>query len=259
MTRRADRILALVAGGFLSLIFVSCSAVNVAGWTTGVVEQKAHRTIPGPVDELQIHAGAGDVMLMPARGSDVVIDSRTRGSLHTPTLDVEALGSDVDVSGGCDEVSFGHCEATLLVRVPPGTAVRVETSSGDLSADGLTGNVTLHTASGDVRAQNLSGRLDLDSASGDVDGTALRAATVRAHTGSGDVDLHFASPPDTADADTGSGDVRIAVPRGPETYNVDVDAGSGTDDVDLVPDPASRRLLRADTGSGDVEITYSGS
>lgn len=257
MSRRSDRIIALLAGGLLSVIFVSCSAVQVAGWTTGVVEQKAHRTIPGPVDELQIHAGGGDVMLMPARGSNVEIDSRTRGSLHTPQLDVEALGSDVNVSGGCDEVSFGHCEATLLVRVPRGTAVIVETSSGDLSANGLDGNVTLHTASGDVFAHNLSGRLDLDSASGDVDGSALRSATVRAHTGSGDVDLHFANPPDTAEADTGSGDVRIAVPRGPETYNVDVDAGSGTDDNDLVPDPASRRLLRADTGSGDIEITYS--
>ncbi len=259
MSRRADRIIALLAGGLLSLIFVSCSAVQVAGWTSGVVEQKAHRTIPGPVDELQIRAGGGDVMLMPARGSDVVIDSRTRGSLHTPKLDVEAVGSDLNVSGGCDEVSFGHCEATLLVRVPRGTAVSVETSSGDLSADGLDGNVTLHTASGDVLAHNLSGRLDLDSASGDVDGSALRSAAVRAHTASGDVDLHFSSPPDTADADTGSGDVRIAVPHGPETYNVEVDAGSGKDDVDLVPDPSSRRLLRADTGSGDIEISYAGS
>ena len=61
MTARADRIIALIAGGLLPLIFVSCSAVQVAGWTTGAVEQQAHRTITGPVDELQIDAGGGDV------------------------------------------------------------------------------------------------------------------------------------------------------------------------------------------------------
>ena len=100
------------------MIFVSCSAVQVAGWTTGAVEQKAHRTITGPVDELQIRAGGGDVVLMPARGDDVVIDSRARGSLQTPQLEVDVNGYDVAVSGGCDEFSFGHCEATLLVQVP---------------------------------------------------------------------------------------------------------------------------------------------
>ena len=259
MSRRADRIIALIAGGILSVIFVSCSAVQVAGWTTGAVDQRAHRTITGPVDELQIRAGGGDVVLMPARGDDVVIDSRARGSLQTPELEVDINGYDVAVNGGCDEFAFGHCEATLLVQVPAGTAVRVDASSGDLSAEGLDANVTLHTDSGDVRARRLNGRLDLNTASGDVDGADLRSDTVRAHSASGDVDLDFALPPDTVDADTSSGDVRIFVPRGPEVYSVDVDTGHGDETIDVSRDAGSSRLLKADTGSGDVEIAYRGS
>jgi DUF4097 and DUF4098 domain-containing protein YvlB len=259
VSRRADRILALIAGGILSVVFVACSAVNVAGWTTGAVEQKAHRTITGPVDELQIRAGGGDVMLMPARGDDVVIDSRARGSLVTPELEVDVNGYDVAVNGGCREVSFGHCEATLLVQVPAGTAVRVDASSGDLSAEGLNANVSLSTGSGDVRVRRLNGRLDLDTASGDVDGANLRSDSVSASTGSGDVDLDFALPPDTVDADTASGDIRIFVPRGPELYSVDVDTASGDENVDVDRDAGSSRLLKAQTGSGDVEIAYRGS
>jgi DUF4097 and DUF4098 domain-containing protein YvlB len=256
---KADRVIALIAGGVLALIFTTCSAVNVAGWTTGVVEENTHRDIPGPVDELRITAGGGDVQLMPSRDSTITVDSRVRGSLHTPELDVDFDGSDVAVHGGCSEMAIGHCEATLLVGVPAGTAVRVDASSGDIAATALTGNLTLHTASGDVRALNVSGRLDLDTASGDVDGAGIRSTSVRAHTGSGDIDVDFRVAPQTVEADTASGDVRIGVPPGPETYNVDVDTASGTEDVEMPPDPKSSRLLRAETGSGDVEVVYSGS
>jgi DUF4097 and DUF4098 domain-containing protein YvlB len=259
VSARADRVIALVIGGLLSLVFVACSAVQVAGWTTGAVEQKAHRTIAGPVEELQIDAGGGDVMLVPARGDDVVIDSRARGSLQTPQLEVDITGSDVSVDGGCDEFGFGHCEATLVVHVPAGTAVRVDTSSGDLSAHGLNANVSLYTASGDVRVGRLNGRLDLDTASGDVDAANLRSDTVRAHTASGDVDLDFELPPENVDADTSSGDVRVYVPRGPAIYSVDADTGSGDETVDVNRDAGASRLLKADTASGDVEIAYRGS
>jgi hypothetical protein len=93
VSARADRVLGLLAGGVLSLIFVVCSAVNVAGWTTGVVEENAHRDIPGPVRELRITAGGGDVQLMPSRDGNVSVDSRVRGSLHTPQLDVDFSGT----------------------------------------------------------------------------------------------------------------------------------------------------------------------
>ena len=106
--------------------------------------------------ELRIDAGTGDIALMPARDGNVSIDSHAEGTLHTPRLAVDVNGSDVQVSGGCSEFTFGHCRADLLVRVPEGTAVRVDASSGDLTADGLSGDVELRTSSGDVIARDLS-------------------------------------------------------------------------------------------------------
>jgi DUF4097 and DUF4098 domain-containing protein YvlB len=259
VSARADRIVALIAGGLLTVLFIACSAVQVAGWTTGAVEKESHRTIRGPVEELQIFAGSGDVVLVPAPGDNVEINSRTRGSLRTPQLEVQVNGYEVSVDGGCDEFAFGHCEATLVVQVPAGTAVSVDTSSGELSAENLNANVSLHTGSGDVDVSRVSGRLDVDTSSGDVNAANVRSDSVRAHTGSGDIDLDFALPPDTLDADTGSGDVLVYVPRGPEAYDVDADTGSGDETIDILRDPGSSRQLRANTGSGDIEIAYRGS
>lgn len=259
MTPRADRIVALIAGGLLALIFVACSAVQVAGWTTGAVESKTQRLIRGPVEELRIgSAGSGDVVLMPSRDNNVRVRSTARGTLHTPRVKVDVTGTNVEISGGCSEFMFGDCWTTLVVEVPRDTAVRVEASSGDLSAEGLDGNLTLHTNSGDVRAHRLTGRLDLDTSSGEVTGANLRSASVRANSSSGDVYLDFARAPQTVEADTSSGDVRIIVPRGADAYAVEADTGSGEEQIDVLRDASSRRLLRADTGSGDIEIGYRG-
>jgi DUF4097 and DUF4098 domain-containing protein YvlB len=256
VSRRADRIVALIAGGLLSLILVSCSAVQVAGWSVGSVERTANRVISGPVDQLRVDAGGGDVTLLPALGDDITIDSRTKGSLHAPRVGVEVHGTDVSIDGGCSEFSFGTCAAEIVLHVPAGTAVRVDSASGDIVASGLSGNAELRTASGDVTVRALGGRVELESASGDIQAGDLRAHTIRAQTASGDVDLSFLDAPDTAEGDTASGDVRIAVPRGPEVYRVEIDTDSGDPEFGVNPDPSSRRLLRATTSSGDASVGY---
>jgi hypothetical protein len=256
VTARADRIVALIAGGLLALIFMSCSAVQVAGWSVGTEERTAHRVIDGPVRELRISAGGGDVTLLPALSDDVTIDSRAEGALHTPRLGVEVRGADVSVDGGCDEFSFGHCRTEIVIHVPVRTAVEVDSAAGDINASGLSGNADLRTGSGDVRVRALGGRVELDSASGDVEAGDMRASSLRATTGSGDVDLSFLSAPQTAEADSASGDVRIAVPQGEEAYRVEVDTASGDPEFGVNNDPSSSRLLRATTGSGDAGVFY---
>ena len=122
VSARADRIVALLAGGVLSLIFVACSAVQRRGVDRPASwREKRHRDIPGPVRELRITAGGGDVQLMPvARTGTSASTAASGASLDTPQLDVDFDGSDVAVHGGCPEMTLGHCEATLLVGVPVG-------------------------------------------------------------------------------------------------------------------------------------------
>jgi hypothetical protein len=260
VTARAQRRLALVAGLVLALVFTVCSAFQVVAWTAGSVHKKAHKEIAGPVHNLTVEANNGDITLISApAGSAVIVDSDAKGSLHAPELDTEVFGTDVKVSGGCPEITFGNCSATLVVRVPAGTQVEVESASGDIVADGLSADATLRAHSGDIEAHALGGdSVQLESASGDVAASAMRAPVVRARTASGDVSLQFAVVPSAGEAQTNSGDAIIEVPRGDDAYNATADSNSGDDDVHVRYDPRSRRLLRAETNSGDATISHAG-
>jgi DUF4097 and DUF4098 domain-containing protein YvlB len=176
------------------------------------------------------------------------------------------------MSGNCPAISFGPCRASIVVHVPPGTRVdvrsgsgdltasgisgpmRMETGSGDVTATGLTGDADLRTSSGDVNVRGLGAAVTLRSASGDINAEELAAATVEAVTSSGDVELDFRLAPRDVDAATASGDVAVSLPRG-QTYRVAADTGSGDRNV-IGNDPASTRVVRARTSSGDVTVGY---
>jgi DUF4097 and DUF4098 domain-containing protein YvlB len=257
MTARTDRRVALGIGAVLAAGFIISTAVQVAGWTVGSVEHNVHKVIPGPVRSLTVEAGSGDVTLVPATTGDVTIDSRVTGTLHAPAIEVRPTGARVVVSGGCSEITFGHCSTQITISVPAGTAVNVDAASGDIHAAGLSGNADLRTSSGDVRVSDLrSFSVRLESASGDVEASNLRTSTVRARTASGDIDLQLLNAPDAADAETSSGNVTILVPPGPESYRVDADTDSGDTKLDVSRSARAQRLLRAHTNSGNVTVTY---
>ena len=257
MTARSDRKLALAVGAVLSVIFALCSATQVASWTIGSVDRDVHAVIPGPVKALTIEANSATVTLVPSGDDQAVIDGHASGTLHTPDLQIHPSGSNVRVTGGCSNITFGHCEADIVVRVPSGTAVTVESGSGDISAAGVTGNVSLETASGDVSASNLRGaNVRLESHSGDVSAGGLRSQAITATTASGDVTLQLADAPLTVEAETSSGDVAVLVPPGNEEYSVDAETNSGDRMIGVATSSRSPRIIKARTSSGDVMVDY---
>jgi Putative adhesin len=269
---RTERGVALLVGGGLAVILVVWGAIHVAGWTLGTASHTEHRVIHGPLSALRIdNDGRGDVVVESGSGPDVTVDSEARGSFRAPRLRVDVNGSDVRVHGGCGPALFDRCQASVTVRVPSGTPVEVS-SRGDVSAFGLSGPVRMTTASGDVTAADVSGAAQLstssgdiqvhdlsadatlETGSGDVEGSDLSAGTVRARSGSGDVDLVFATAPDRADAQTGSGDVDLVVPHGAR-YAVDAETASGDRTIVGVPRRRhSGHVLHVRAGSGDIAI-----
>jgi hypothetical protein len=77
------------------------------------------------------------------------------------------------------------------VTVPAGTALRLNTISGDLDLSGLSGTVAAKTISGDVLSAGLTGALTLRTISGDVKVTELGRNSVDATSISGDVDVSW--------------------------------------------------------------------
>lgn len=273
MTARQQRGGALLIGGLLALLFTTIAAVQVGAWSTGAVERTTHQVVPGPVEIVKVDAGAGDILVVPTAGDDVRIDSSAKGALHTPRLRAVKDGLMVRMNGNCPAISFGPCRASIVLHVPPGTRidvhsgsgdltasgitgpVRMETGSGDVTATALTGDADLRTSSGDVNVRALGGDVSLRTASGDVNAEDLATETAQAVTSSGDVELDFRLAPRDVDAATASGDVDVSVPRG-QTYRVEADTGSGDDTIGVRTDPASQRIVRARTSSGDVSVNY---
>lgn len=77
------------------------------------------------------------------------------------------------------------------VTLPAGTALRLNTISGDLDLSGLSGTVVAKTISGDVLSKGLTGELTLRTISGDVKVTELGGKAVDATSISGDVDVSW--------------------------------------------------------------------
>ena len=273
MTARHKRATALLIGSFAGLLFTLIAAVQVAGWTIGAVEHTSTQVIPGPVKVLTVDAGPGDITILPSPSADVIVETRSKGTLQRPRVRAIKDGTNVMMSGNCPSFSLGPCHAELVLHVPVGTAVEVhsssgditasgvggdlvlETNSGDVTALGVTGSVDLRTASGDVSLRGGSGRVALESHSGDVSGGEIASELVSAETRSGDVNLEFRVPPRNVEASTASGDVHLAVPDTAE-YDVDLDTGSGDPQLGVRSDPKSPRKIHASTNSGDASVGY---
>jgi hypothetical protein len=260
----------------LALMFSAIAAVQVAGWTVGSVERTNHQVIPGPVSRLEVDAaGGGDITVVRELSTMplVTVDSSVQGSIHAPVLRAVKDGATVRIAGNCPYISFGPCNSRIMIRVPADIEVdirsgsgdvtasgltgrvKLETGSGDVSADGLSGPADLHTSSGDVNVRGLSGDTTLRTGSGDINAGNLATADVTADTASGDVGLDFRLAPRIIDASTASGDVDVSVPEG-EAYRVEADSGSGDQNLNVKTDPASTRIIRAQTSSGDVSVGY---
>lgn len=161
-----------------------------------------------------------------------------------------------------------NCSVDYVVNLPNSVPVEGELGSGELSVDGMSsvnadvssGSVQLHridktirahSGSGDIDLVDVGGNVDVDTSSGEIDGRGLRGAELRARTGSGNLQLTMASP-QFVDAETGSGEVELTVPPGP--YRVNTSTGSGNEQIDVARDQNAQRRLNLSTGSGDLEV-----
>lgn len=130
----------------------------------------------------------------------------------------------------------------IRVRCPHGADVDCASSSGDLSATGSFGAVTMKTASGDVFVDEC-GELQVASASGDVHARRIRGRAA-VNTASGDVRIEEAGGPVSANAV--SGDVHL----GETGDSVVVTTVSGDQTLALV----SGGDVRLQSVSGDVLV-----
>jgi DUF4097 and DUF4098 domain-containing protein YvlB len=229
-------------------------------------EQTGSFPAHGPI-EADIHNDAGSVQvtaadtteityrISPAGGRDseeaaaktTVEFDRNRLVIQTPRwrfgrsyeLDITVTlptGSSVEVGTASAEAS---CRGTY-------DKLTVDTASGSVDAEQVTGDAWLKTASGSVRVDTVGGRADLRSASGDVAAGAIGYG--KAETASGDISLGRVDG--EVSVGTASGSISIASLSGPASLN----GVSGNIRVGLAAGVAARLNMSSLTGDVRSEL-----
>lgn len=155
----------------------------------------------------------GEVALQGVDGDTVRVSDRNQRSLEE-RFQIERTEGALSLAirdGSLLSSVFGMRErasANLLVEVPRGASVTIETVSADVQVVDVHGAATYRTTSGEIALERVSGSIEITSVSGDVDLDASNAVDLRAQTVSGDVELRSPSF-GRLELATTSGDMRV--------------------------------------------------
>jgi DUF4097 and DUF4098 domain-containing protein YvlB len=185
-----------------------------------------------PVTRLMLDSDAGEVSVRAGAASQVTATRRYAGA--EPLVEQTVEGDVLTVTARCPD-GADPCAVDLEVTVPAVAAVRVRVGAGD------------------VTVQGLSGEVDLEAGTGDLRGTGLAGPTATARSGAGAVDLRHTTAPEQVVAEAGAGDVSVTVPAA-EVYRVEANSAVGEVRVEVADDPGASRRVSARSGAGDVTV-----
>ena len=266
------RWVALVIGTPLALLVIgwtALTAVAFAGlgsYRVNLATSIHGRTAAVSVDE-------GDISVGPGRAGEIRVHGTLHYSIVRPELRWQRLPSTIALYSHC-RVPTGVCSFDYVVTVPPEARSRVSTGSGNLTASGLAGTVTLSADSGDLMATRISGnatitdhsggivvtslagaRVLITNDSGDITGRAVSSQILTVQDQSGDIRVVFSKVPQRVQVSDSSGDITLVLPPGPATYRVSASSSSGSTTIDVPRSLTSSHLISVTNQSGDISIS----
>jgi DUF4097 and DUF4098 domain-containing protein YvlB len=270
----------LLVIGLIWLVFELTTRGSLLGGGLGFVEQSA---VVAPQEfngeALVVNVGADEVELTRWDGDTIRVEATKYGfgwnggiadqQLEQLDLAIEQRGETVQVevlrpSGWALIGRTPYVE--LRIAVPEGIDLSVNTISGDLSAEGVSGDGALATVSGGLNVSGLQGDLRLRSTSGDITVEDYRGV-LDAESVSGNINV------DTADtellrASTVSGDIELDDVSGElavtsisgnidlaEAQNVKLQLNTTSGDIDMNGDLLGASSNRIESVSGNVDLT----
>ncbi len=216
------------------------------------------------ITEVEIGPGSGDVTVRTADISEVRIKRTVRYRGDEPGRTYRLQGTVLHVDTGCGN----QCSVSYDIEAPTGVVVRgeagsgnldltdiagadVQVGSGSITVAGSSGAVVAETGSGDITVSDLRNTVKLRSGAGSIEGRGLGGGILDAETGSGDITLALDKAAGVR-AHASSGNVELTVPQG--RYQVRTRTESGDENVNVTNDPAGQHTLELSTGSGDVTV-----
>lgn len=146
------------------------------------------------------------------------------------------------------------CDVDFQVNVPKAVDLDLAAGSGDLTVNGIQGDLTFIVGSGDILANGTFKKIDGKSGSGNI---AIKGLTGGGElkTGSGEIDLTYlvSSLNGELDLKSGSGDAMILFPKGTKV-KTSYKTGSGELSNELGDYPEAAFKISMKAGSGDLKI-----
>jgi hypothetical protein len=195
---------------------------------------------------VQVNVGKNnDVVIQPINGNNLF------GNPNSIQPNISQNGNTINAS--VPDGQQGSVDFT--VTVPQGANLQLQTDSGDITVNGVDGQMTLATNSGSINASNdvLNGSSTMTTNSGDIrfDGTVGTSGTDQFLTSSGSVDL---TVPSTSafhvDATTNSGSIDI------QGVNTNSSGTKASGDVG-VGSQVQGTGVSINTDSGDIHLHLS--
>ena len=211
---------------------------------------------------IRLHPGSGNQVHIVAHlrsshgwmsgGSDA--DSRIQQIVSNPPI--VQNGNDITIGERHNNDLFRNISIDYDITLPRASAITAGTGSGDIEIQDVGASLKAETGSGNVQAHGIHGTALLETGSGNIELGETANGDVRAQTGSGNI--HLDGIAGGLRASTGSGDIEIS---GNPTTDWKLETGSGSIRMNL--GSGARFNLNASTGSGTVHtsqpITMQGS
>jgi DUF4097 and DUF4098 domain-containing protein YvlB len=237
------------------VLLVGLGGLGVAWFAReGLTEDRGTSTLPGPVRGVDIQIDSGHVDVVAGPGVDAKVQRTRRYLRGAPKLTETFVDGMVAVTSACQDTVKLGCSVDIRVEVPAATPVRVRSTRGTVSVDGMTNGVDVATSAGAVRLARTSGVMKATTSAGSVTGVELAPTALDAVTSAGAIRITLAEPAGRVDLRTGAGDIDLALPVAPGGYRVTTNRTGSKSKVTVVQDPSSGRAVSARTGGGRITI-----
>ena len=223
--------------GVSAFLLVGGAMVLAIWWALSSESRVASYTVRGNLTAVSLDLEGADADIVGGRSRPVVEVRRTdEFAFGLPaTARRELSGGGLRLRSRCPETVLGSCSARYRVTVPDNVAVTVRTASGDVRFNGFRGSARIDTTEGDISADGFCG------------------FTLLARAVSGDVRASAACAPERLELRSRTGSVRAVVPPG--RYRVAADSDDGRRRVaGVTPTDDAPFRIQALSRTGDVDV-----
>jgi len=235
---------------------------------------RSFQTGPHPLVVIKGHKG--DMNISTGGNGTVLVNARKQGSSSSGSANMQVQYAQSKDERGQDRLDIttpqGNANIDFDVMVPAAAQVQIQMDGGTIAVNGISG-VTIDTFSGNLDMENISGPVDVQTENGDITARSLNGSVkmqtqngsirvntingqVQALTQNGDVIMRKATLRSQSVLETNNGSVRVDGSLAPNgSYRLKTTRG----DINLSLPANTAFQLSAHTASGSVSNDFGAS